>query len=38
MTSYLQKLMLRFSGWCGLKAMIVDWPAGLPGDIGFILT
>jgi hypothetical protein len=22
----------------GLKAMIVDWPAGLPGDIGFLLT
>ena len=22
----------------GLKAMIVDWPAGLPGDIGFFLT
>lgn len=22
----------------GLKAMIVDWPKGLPGDIGFFLT
>jgi hypothetical protein len=22
----------------GLKAMIVDWSAGLPGDIGFFLT
>ena len=22
----------------GLKAMIVDWPQGLPGDIGFFLT
>ena len=22
----------------GLKAMIVDWPEGLPGDIGFFLT
>lgn len=22
----------------GLKAMIVDWPAGLPGDVGFFLT
>ena len=22
----------------GLKAMIVDWPEGMPGDIGFFLT
>jgi hypothetical protein len=22
----------------GLKAMIVDWPQGMPGDIGFFLT
>jgi hypothetical protein len=22
----------------GLKAMIVDWPQGLPGDIGFFVT
>ena len=22
----------------GLKAMIVDWPQGMPGDIGFLLT
>jgi hypothetical protein len=22
----------------GLKAMIVDWPAGLPGDVGFFVT
>jgi hypothetical protein len=22
----------------GLKAMIVDWPEGLPGDVGFFLT
>jgi hypothetical protein len=22
----------------GLKAMIVDWPGGMPGDIGFFLT
>lgn len=22
----------------GLKAMIVDWPQGLPGDVGFFLT
>jgi hypothetical protein len=22
----------------GLKAMIVDWPAGMPGDVGFFLT
>jgi hypothetical protein len=21
-----------------LKAMIVDWPAGMPGDIGFFLS
>ena len=25
-------------GHYGLKAMIVDWSAGLPGDIGFFLT
>jgi hypothetical protein len=28
---------LRPQGY-GLKAMIVDWPAGFPGDIGFFLT
>jgi hypothetical protein len=28
---------LRPQGY-GLKAMIVDWPQGLPGDIGFFLT
>ncbi|MGY4366820.1 hypothetical protein ACVW1A_002885 [Bradyrhizobium sp. LB1.3] len=28
---------LRAQGY-GLKAMIVDWPEGLPGDIGFFLT
>ena len=22
----------------GLKAMIVDWPQGMPGDVGFFLT
>ena len=29
--------MLQPQGY-GLKAMIMDWPAGLPGDIGFCLT
>lgn len=28
---------LRSQGY-GLKAMIVDWPQGLPGDIGLFLT
>jgi hypothetical protein len=28
---------LRPQGY-GLKAMIVDWPQGFPGDIGFFLT
>jgi hypothetical protein len=28
---------LRPQGY-GLKAMVVDWPKGLPGDIGFFLT
>ena len=28
---------LRPQGY-GLKAMIVDWPAGLPGDVGLFLT
>jgi hypothetical protein len=28
---------LRPQGY-GLKAMVVDWPKGLPGDIGFFIT
>jgi hypothetical protein len=28
---------LRPAGY-GLKAMIVDWPDGMPGDVGFFLT